>query len=90
MLRPSQDSSVWLGSTSREKLMSPECSKHKLLYIYIYIYTKVTENVPCRGKTKLFSVRDQKISAKHHGNIWSFSRYGKLYDRQEKVLNYLK
>ena len=42
VFRPSQDSSVWLGLTSREKLMSPECSKHQVLsfaiYIYIHIY----------------------------------------------------
>ena len=42
VFRPSQDSSVWLGLTSREKLMSPECSKHQVLsfaiYIYIYIH----------------------------------------------------
>ena len=31
VFRPSQDSSVWLGLTSREQLMSPECSKHQLL-----------------------------------------------------------
>ena len=31
VFRFSQDSSVWLGLTSREKLMSPECSKHQLL-----------------------------------------------------------
>ena len=31
MFRPSQDSSVWLGLTSREQLMSPECSKHQVL-----------------------------------------------------------
>ena len=41
---PSQDSSVWLRLTSREQLMSPECSKQqvlnfaKMIYnIYIYI-----------------------------------------------------
>ena len=28
---PSQDLSVWLMSTSREQLMSPECSKHQVL-----------------------------------------------------------
>ena len=28
---PSQDSSVWIGLTSREQLMSPECSKHQVL-----------------------------------------------------------
>ena len=31
VLRPSQDSSVWLGLTSREQLMSPEYSKHQVL-----------------------------------------------------------
>ena len=31
VFRPAQDSSVWLGSTSREQLMSPECSKHQVL-----------------------------------------------------------
>ena len=31
MFRFSQDSSVWLGLTSREQLMSPECSKHQVL-----------------------------------------------------------
>ena len=31
MFRPSQDSSVWLGLTSREELMSPECSKEQVL-----------------------------------------------------------
>ena len=31
VFRPSQDSSVWLGLTSREQLMSPECSKHQVL-----------------------------------------------------------
>ena len=45
VFRPSQDSSVWLGLTSREKLMSPECSKHQVLsfaiYIYIYIHTYI-------------------------------------------------
>ena len=41
---PSQDSSVWLWLTSREQLMSPECSKHQVLssiytiYVYIYMY----------------------------------------------------
>ena len=28
--RSSQDSSVWLGLTSREQLMLPECSKHQV------------------------------------------------------------
>ena len=45
VLCPSQDSSVWLGLTSREQLMSPECSKHQVLrfaYIYIYIYIYIT------------------------------------------------
>ena len=28
---PSQDSSVWLGLTSRKQLMSPECSKYQVL-----------------------------------------------------------
>ena len=28
---PAQDSSVWLVLTSREQLMSPECSKHQVL-----------------------------------------------------------
>ena len=37
MFRPSQDSSVWLELTSKEQLMSPECSKHQV-YIYVYIY----------------------------------------------------
>ena len=31
VFRPSQDSSVWLGLTSRRQLMSPECSKHEVL-----------------------------------------------------------
>ena len=31
VFRPTQDSSVWLGLTSREQLMSPECSKHQVL-----------------------------------------------------------
>ena len=31
VLRPSQDSSAWLGLTSREQLMSPECSNHQVL-----------------------------------------------------------
>ena len=31
MFCPSQDSSVWLGLTSREQLMSAECSNHQLL-----------------------------------------------------------
>ena len=31
MCRPAQDSSVWLESTGRERLMSPECSKHRVL-----------------------------------------------------------
>ena len=31
VFRPSQDSSVWLWLTSREQLMSPECSKHQVL-----------------------------------------------------------
>ena len=38
VFRPSQSSSVWLELTSREQLMSPQCSKHQVLYIYIYIY----------------------------------------------------
>ena len=46
VFRPSQDSSVWLGLTSREQLMSPECSMNKFRayisrtpYIYhTYIY----------------------------------------------------
>ena len=31
VFRPSQDSTVWLGLTSREQLMSSECSKHQVL-----------------------------------------------------------
>ena len=31
VIRPAQDSSVWLGLTSTEQLMSPECSKHQVL-----------------------------------------------------------
>ena len=31
VFRPSQDSSVWLGLTSKVQLMSPECSKHQVL-----------------------------------------------------------
>ena len=31
VFRPFQDLSVWLGLTSREQLMSPECSKHQVL-----------------------------------------------------------
>ena len=31
VFRPSQDSSMWLGLTSREQLMSPKCSKHHVL-----------------------------------------------------------
>ena len=31
VFHPSLDSSVWLGLTSREQLMSPECSKHQVL-----------------------------------------------------------
>ena len=31
MFHPSHDLSVWLGLTSREQLMSPECSKHQVL-----------------------------------------------------------
>ena len=31
VLRPSQESSVWLGLMSREQLMSSECSKHQVL-----------------------------------------------------------
>ena len=41
VFRPSQDSSVWLGLTSREQLMSPECSKHQVLSfaeMLVYIY----------------------------------------------------
>ena len=47
VFRPSQDSSVWLGLTSREQLMSSECSKHQVLsfakckYIYICIYIRM-------------------------------------------------
>ena len=31
VFRPSQDSSVWFGLTSREQLISPECSKHQVM-----------------------------------------------------------
>ena len=31
MFHPAQDSSVWLRLMSREQLMSPECSKHRVL-----------------------------------------------------------
>ena len=48
VFRPSQDSSVWLGLTSREKLKAPQCSMKKFrayilymyMYMYIYIYIK--------------------------------------------------
>ena len=30
VFRPAKDSSVWFGLTSREQLMSPECSKHQV------------------------------------------------------------
>ena len=35
---PSQDSSVWLGLTSREQLMSPECCKHQVLSFAKMLY----------------------------------------------------
>ena len=42
VFRPSQDSSVWLGLTSREKLTAPQCSMKKfrayILYMYMYVY----------------------------------------------------
>ena len=31
VFRPAQDSSVWLELTSKEQLMSPGCSKHRVL-----------------------------------------------------------
>ena len=36
VFRPSQDSSVWLGLTSREQMMSPECSKKVYKFIKVY------------------------------------------------------
>ena len=38
VFRPAQDSLVWFGLTSREQLMSPECSKHLVLSLAKYIY----------------------------------------------------
>ena len=37
LFHPSQDSSVWLGLTSREKLKSSECSKHQVLSYAIWL-----------------------------------------------------
>ena len=31
MFCPAQDSTLWLGLTIRDQLMSPECSKHQVL-----------------------------------------------------------
>ena len=31
VFRPAKNSSLWLGLTSREQLMSPECSKYQVL-----------------------------------------------------------
>ena len=59
MFRPPQDSSVWLGLTSIEQLMSPECSKSEstctyiYIYIYIYIYMYTHTNFPVNAIVKL-------------------------------------
>ena len=46
VFRPSQDSSVWVRLTSREQLISPECSKHQvLIYIYVYVYIYIKNNI---------------------------------------------
>ena len=45
MFRPTQDSSVWLGLTSREQLMSPECFKTpgaELSYLSKYLFTHLS------------------------------------------------
>ena len=48
VFRLSQDSSVWLGLTSREQLMSPECSKHQIsrsLLIECDIHRNIYKNL---------------------------------------------
>ena len=49
VFRPSQDSSVWLGLTSREQLMSPECSKHQALSFPVniakFVKTPISKNI---------------------------------------------
>ena len=43
---PSQDSSVWLELTSREQLMSPECSKHQVLsFAKMVVVCERTKNI---------------------------------------------
>ena len=44
MFRPSQDSSVLLGLANREQLISPECSKHQVLYIFS-VFSEINLNV---------------------------------------------
>ena len=45
VFRPSQNSSVWLGLTSREQLMSPECSKHHVLSFAKILVVNKTKNI---------------------------------------------
>ena len=46
MFCPSQDSSVWLGLTSREQLMLTECSKHQLLRLAKMLVAKFNHPHP--------------------------------------------
>ena len=45
MFCPAQDSSVWLRLTSREQLMSPECSKHQVLSLAKMLVVNKQKNI---------------------------------------------
>ena len=45
VFRSVQDSSVWLGLTSREQLMSPECSKHQVLSLAKMLVVNKQKNI---------------------------------------------
>ena len=49
--------------------------------MYIYMYVRHILNYQTRGRTKqFFPLSDQKICAKHQGNICGFSMQRELYN----------
>ena len=56
VIRPAQDSSVWLGLTSTEQLMSPECSKHQVLSLAKISSIQETDTFTSTTKSESFKI----------------------------------
>ena len=91
---PTQDWSVWLGLTSREQLMSPECSKHQVLSLAkICLQQSSCNSNFCNSKNylewrNLLVPSDFPIKLSHQDSYNSNSDYSKTYLNRSRPFSY--